>query len=87
MMEKVGFEKGLIRYASVEGIENKTGFQITNRVKAYSIVLVLLMGALVYMLLSRSDFEATVLRTRGTLFQKLEDGIFRLVKAITMSLS
>lgn len=73
IMEGVGLEKGLIRYASKEGIENKTRFKFTKRVKAYSAVLLLLIGILVALLVSRSDFEATVLRTRGTLFQELED--------------
>lgn len=73
MMESVGLEKGLIRYASKEGIENKSRFKFTKRVKAYSAVLLLLIGILVALMVSRSDFEATVLRTRGTLFQELED--------------
>lgn len=76
MMDKVGLEKGLIRYDSLEGIENKSKFQITTRVKAYIAVLIVLVGALFTMLLGRSDFEATVLRTRGTLFQEVEDGVF-----------
>jgi hypothetical protein len=42
--------------------------------KAYTGVLVLLVGVMVTLLFLRSDVEATVLRTPGTLFQKLDDG-------------
>ncbi|MGB0424947.1 MAG: 4Fe-4S dicluster domain-containing protein, partial [Flavobacteriales bacterium] len=77
MMENVGLKKGLIRYASLEGIETKSSsFNITKRGKAYSAVLVLLIGILGAMLWTRSDFETTILRTRGTLFQEVEKGVF-----------
>lgn len=74
MMEKVGMKKQLIRYASIQGIEQNSGFRWSPRVIAYSIVLLSLIGVITAMLLTRSDFEATVLRTRGTLFQQMEDG-------------
>ena len=72
MMEKVGLEKGLIRYASMEGIQEKEPWKLSGRGMAYSAVLVLLLGVLSVMLITRSDFEAVVLRTRGTLFQKVD---------------
>lgn len=84
MMENVGLPKGLIRYDSVEGIESKTPFQLTTRVKAYSVVLVLLIGVLTALLVTRSDFEATVLRTRGTIFQELEKDVFSNIYDITV---
>ncbi|NND76640.1 MAG: cytochrome c oxidase accessory protein CcoG [Flavobacteriales bacterium] len=76
MMENVGLEKGLIRIESIDGIENNTKFKITTRVAAYIGVLTLLVGLLTAVLLTRSDFEATILRSRGTLFQKMENGAY-----------
>ncbi len=84
MMEKVGLEKGLIRYASIEGIEQKKKFQWTPRVLGYCVVLLGLMGVMSGMLVGRSDFETTVLRTRGTLFQRLEDGRYSNIYDITV---
>ena len=75
MMDGVGLGKGLIRYASNKGIENNTKFKFTKRVKAYTVVLIGLIMLLVLMLVSRSDFETTILRTRGTLFQEIEKGV------------
>ena len=74
-MDAVGLEKGLIRYDSIEGIEKKSPFQFTARVKAYSAVLMALIALLVILLFSRSDFETTIMRTRGTLFQEVEKGV------------
>ncbi len=74
MMEKVGFEKGLIRYASIDEIENKAPFKFTNRMKGYVAVLTVLFGILVGMLFLRNDVEARILKVRGQLYEKLEDG-------------
>ena len=73
MMEKVGMEKGLVRFASSETIEKKTKFTLTGRAKAYSMVLVGLLVLMSALLITRTDIEATVLRTRGTLFTKMDD--------------
>jgi cytochrome c oxidase accessory protein FixG len=70
MMEAVGLPKGLIRYDSEAGIRNKVKLQITPRIKAYSAVLVILLGILVTLLCSRSDVETSVLRTPGILYQE-----------------
>jgi cytochrome c oxidase accessory protein FixG len=70
VMEKVHRPKGLIRYASEEGIKNKQPLTITRRIKAYSFVLALLVGVLVFLLATRSDIDATVLRAGGQLFEE-----------------
>lgn len=70
MMESVGLEKGLIRFASVENIETRKPFSLTARAKAYIIVLVGLIGLLGFVVIGRDDVNTTILRTRGTLLQK-----------------
>lgn len=70
MMEAVGMEKGLIRFASESGIKNKVKLSFTTRMKAYSAVLLLLIGVESFLLLSRSDFDATVIRAKGMLYQE-----------------
>ena len=69
MMKGVGLEEGLIRFDSENGIANNEKLKITSRTIAYSFVLVLLLGVLVSLLLSRSDVETTILRTPGLLYQ------------------
>jgi cytochrome c oxidase accessory protein FixG len=73
MMEKVGLEKGLIRYASENGIAAREKLRITPRIMAYSGVLVLLIAFLAVLLVTRKDIDATILRTPGMLFQKQEN--------------
>lgn len=73
VMDKVGFPRGLVRFASHSGIVEKVKLRITPRIIAYSVVLVVLMTVLVSLLAIRSDVEATVLRARGQLYTLTED--------------
>ncbi|HET6990326.1 MAG TPA: cytochrome c oxidase accessory protein CcoG [Bacteroidia bacterium] len=70
VMTKTHKPKGLIRYASENGIKNKVPLRITTRIKAYSFVLLMLIGVLTFLLITRSDVDATVLRAGGELFQE-----------------
>ncbi|WP_139922856.1 cytochrome c oxidase accessory protein CcoG [Hymenobacter sp. DG01] len=74
MMDLAGLPQGLIRHASVNNIAEGTRFRLTGRVKAYSTVLVVLLTVLTGLLVSRSNVQATVLRTPGQLFQKTPQG-------------
>ena len=75
IMEKVGLEKGLIRYASENEIEKKEPFKLTARMKGYIAVLIILTGVLTGMMFLRNDVEARVLRLPGQLFQHKENNI------------
>lgn len=76
VMDKVDRPRGLIRYASLNGIEKQIPFHVTPKIIAYVAVLVVLIGIQAFLLGSRSDFETTILRTRGELFQKTDAGNF-----------
>jgi cytochrome c oxidase accessory protein FixG len=69
MMESVGMEKGLIRYDSENGIKNKVKLAFTTRMKAYSAVLLVLIAIETVLLSTRSDYDATILRAKGMLYQ------------------
>jgi len=68
IMDQVGFEKGLIRYASENNIEKGEKFKFNARIISYTIVLALLLGFLVTLLFLRNDVEATVLHLPGQLY-------------------
>ena len=74
VMDKVGFDKGLIRYASYSGIAENKPFKFNARIIAYTVVLVGMLSVLGFSLASRSDVETTLLRTPGMRYQKLDDG-------------
>lgn len=55
IMDKVGFDRGLIRYASEENIREKKEFTFTPRMAAYSAVLGILISVFIMLLALRSD--------------------------------
>lgn len=75
IMESVGFQKGLIRYASVDEVVKKEPFKFTARMKGYTAVLVILIGVLTGLMFLRNEVEATVLRLPGQLYQHEGDTI------------
>ena len=74
MMEAVGLPTGLIRYASENGIKHNKVARFTTRMKAYTAVMVLLLGVESYLLVTRSDVGVNLLRASGQLFQEQEGG-------------
>ncbi len=73
IMEKVNRPKGLIRYASYNNIVEKTKFRFTPRIIAYTSVLVILTSVLTFFLATRSDFETTILRAAGVMYQEVDE--------------
>ncbi len=78
IMDKVGFEPGLIRYASEDDITKGEKFKFNARIKAYTAVLTILVGVLVTLLFLRSDIEATILRLPGQNFTTTETSVTNL---------
>jgi cytochrome c oxidase accessory protein FixG len=73
VMDKIKKPRGLIRYASLNGIEKKSKFRFTPRMIAYSCLLLVLSTVLIYLLSVRTEFNINVLRTPGLLFQEQPD--------------
>lgn len=74
IMDKINRPRGLVRYASLKNIENKAKFKFTPRMTLYTIILLILLTVLTILLLNRTDYAITILRTRGTIFQEQPDG-------------
>ncbi|WP_316789060.1 cytochrome c oxidase accessory protein CcoG [Pedobacter frigoris] len=73
VMEKVSRPIRLIGFKSEDEIRDKKGFKLNKRVYAYSAVLIVLMSALSYLLMTRSEIKTTILRANGTLYQTREE--------------
>jgi len=71
IMEKVEEPRGLIRYDSYSSIASGKKSIFNLRIIGYSIVLIVLLGVLSLLLVSRKPIEATILRTPGTLYQEV----------------
>jgi polyferredoxin len=74
VMEMIGRPRGLIRYASLNSIERGQRFRFTARMAIYSVVITLLAGILAFLVFTRADVEATLLRAPGRLFQVTPEG-------------
>ncbi|MFY8020484.1 MAG: cytochrome c oxidase accessory protein CcoG [Bacteroidia bacterium] len=74
VMVKINKPKGLVRFASLNGITQGKKFSFNPRNIAYSVVLTGLFSVFLFALITRKDIETTLLRTPGMLYQKTEDG-------------
>ncbi len=70
MMDAIHKPRGLIRYASENGIANSQKLSYTGRMKFYTVVLLLLVGLLTTLLLTRKDVGGTIIRAAGILYQE-----------------
>jgi cytochrome c oxidase accessory protein FixG len=74
IMVSIQKPKGLVRYASENSIVNKVKLKFTPRIKAYTGVLALLLALLVFLLVSRTDLDARLMRTAGMTYNALPNG-------------
>lgn len=70
MMVATHRPKGLIRYASENGITEGKPLRYTGRMKFYTFLLLLITGLLTFLLVSRKDIDGTIIRTRGLTYQE-----------------
>ncbi len=80
VMDKMGYERGLVRYSTLNGMKNQwtKAEQIRHifrpRVLIYTSILIIVLAALFYGIWSRAPFKVDVLRDRTTLARVVEDG-------------
>jgi cytochrome c oxidase accessory protein FixG len=74
VMDKIGRPRGLIRYASLNGIEKGQPLRFTARMKLYATMLTGLIALFLFLVLTRADVEAMFLRASGSLFQQTPEG-------------
>lgn len=68
VMVKTGLPPGLIRYATEDEIEKEIPFKFTNRMKAYSLVLALMVAFLGFLMYNRGSVEAKFIKPAGSSF-------------------
>jgi len=74
IMDSIHKPKGLIRYASENSIQEGKSLKFTRRIKAYTAVLSALIILLVFLLVSRTDLDARLMRTAGMTYTSMPDG-------------
>ena len=76
VMTKISRPRGLIRYASLNGIERGERLHLTPRLAGYAVLLAVLVSVFAFMVFTRADVEANLLRAAGALYQQMPDGRF-----------
>ncbi|MFY0643978.1 MAG: cytochrome c oxidase accessory protein CcoG [Bacteroidia bacterium] len=74
VMEKIKKPKGLIRIDSKNNIEQGIGFKFTNRIRAYIILMILLIAASTVILLTRKGIESNILKVAGASYTENAEG-------------
>lgn len=74
VMDKMGYEPGLIRYTSENALEGKPTHWARPRVIGYLTVLTLMVGVFGYNVVSRVPLEMTIIRDRNNLFVETQAG-------------
>ncbi|MEY2719254.1 MAG: putative electron transport protein YccM [Bacteroidota bacterium] len=81
VMSKVGLPSGLIRYTSLRSVVNKDrGSFMTNRIKAYGIVWLLLVTVVTVLFANRQDLDIVILRQEGTTWVMSTDGYMNIYR-------
>ena len=76
VMQRIGRPRGLIRYASLNGIERGERLKVTPRLVGYTAILLALAVLLGVLIFTRSDVQTILLRAQGALFQQMPNGHF-----------
>ena len=83
-MKKVGFEPGLIRFASENEISKGIKTKVSMRIVAYSTLFIALLSTLVVLFTLRKDTDTTILRVPGTLYQYMGNGEYTNMYNVTI---
>jgi cytochrome c oxidase accessory protein FixG len=86
VMFKINKPKGLIRYASENEIAKGNQFHFNGRMKAYSVLLVILLIVTTVLVFTRRSVDTHITRVRGQLYQEVgKDTLGNLFNAIVLN--
>lgn len=71
VMEKINRPLGLIRFASENEIAKKEKFHFNARMKAYTGILIVLLGLMTYLVATRKSVDTYITRATGQLYQEV----------------
>jgi len=88
VMDKMGYQKGLVSYTTENALEGKKVRLLRPRVIVYTVLLTALTASLLYGLLTRVPLEVDIIRDRNALYNETDAGLVENVyhvKVINMS--
>ncbi|MGB5439247.1 MAG: cytochrome c oxidase accessory protein CcoG [Gammaproteobacteria bacterium] len=75
VMDKMGYERGLIKYTTENEMEGKPRQLIRPRIVVYALILVAIMGMLAYSFALRVPLGLDVIRDRNQLYRETSEGL------------
>ncbi len=75
VMDKMSYEKGLVRYTTQNRIDGKTTHLFRPRIVIYASLLLLISAALIYSIATRIPLELDIIRDRNALYRETVDGL------------
>jgi len=75
VMDRMGYDRGLVRYTSEDAVQKKTAHVVRPRVIVYATLLVLLCVGVVVAVLMRTPVGLDVLRDRNALYRETSQGL------------
>lgn len=84
IMDKIEEPRGLIRYASLNGIKTGKKTILTPRIIAYTGVFTVVLALFIFFFSMRSETQSIILRTPGVLYAQLEGSRYSNIYSITV---
>jgi len=84
VMEKMNYEKGLIRYTTENAIHHEKTKIIRPRIIIYAAVMFSLIAGLVYAINNRVPLELDIIRDRNALYRETEEGLIENVYTLKL---
>ncbi len=75
VMDKMGYEKGLVKYTTQNRIDGKTTRLFRPRIIVYASLLLLISLTLIYSIATRIPLEMDIIRDRNALYRETVDGL------------
>ncbi len=85
VMDKMGYEKGLVRYTTHNILEGGEQHVLRPRIFVYGAILVLLTVGLLYSIITRVPLELDVIRDRNKLYSETYDGMVENVYTLKLA--
>ncbi len=85
IMDRMGYEKGLVRYTTEHQLEGNTTHLLRPRLMGYLLVLIAMCIAFGYTIFSRVPLEVDILRDRGQLYNETPNGLIENVYKLKLA--
>jgi cytochrome c oxidase accessory protein FixG len=84
VMDKMGYEKGLIKYTTQNTVDGNPTKLLRPRIVIYALILVAFAAAFIYTLAVRVPLQLDVIRDRNTLFRETNEGLIENVYTLKL---